>query len=515
MEEKIERNSSKNIRLGTILGYISLVLSIVSGLLYTPWIKETIGKESYGIYTLTSSLVNLFLVDFGLSTTINTFLAKYRAAKDEKSISNFLTLAYRLFFFIDAFLVLIFTIIFFFVDKIYVGLNPEQLSEFKNVYLVAAIFSVFSFPCTIFSGVIQSYEKFVALKIIDILHRVVFIVTSALALIFGWGLMGLVFANFGSAFLCHLFRYIYMRFAIKAKASFSYKPSKDFVKKVFFYSGWAAVQSITSRLIFNIMPSILGIVSGAENIATFGFISQLEGYVYMFGNVMGGFFLPKIARLKKEKDTREELDKMAIWVGKIQFFFVGLVFAGFVSCGIDFTTLWLKDSATLDIYIGTIIIIAYQLVFVPEAIYYSEMFLANKIKYLAIGSLIKAVLNCGLSVLLGYFYGALGAAISVGVSRVFELVYINVAFKKCLEAPLGKFYKGVYLRTVPALILSIGIGLTLEMTLPISTLFRLLLSGISCVIVFVLTYMFFGFTKEEKNGLLNMIKKKQTAKKAK
>ena len=509
MEEKIERDSSKNIRIGTILGYFSLALSIVSGLLYTPWIKNTIGKDSYGLYTLTTSLVNLFLIDFGLSATINTFLAKYRAVKDENGISNFLALAYKLFFFIDAFLVLIFTVIYFFIDKIYVGLTPEQLANFKNIYLVAALFSVFSFPCTIFSGVIQSYEKFVALKIIDIIHRVIFVCTSALALIFGWGLIGLVLANFGSAFLCHLFRYIYIRFAIKAKACLSYKPSKAFIKSVFFYSGWAAIQAIASRLVFNVMPSILGIVSDANNIATFGFISQLEGYVYMFGNVMGGFFLPKIARLKEEGDSRDQLEKMAIKVGKIQFFFVGLLFAGFVSCGIDFIALWLRDSATMEVYIGVIIIIAYQLIFVPEAIYYNEMFLANKVKYLAIGSLIKAALNCGLAFLFGKYYGALGAAISVAISRVFELLFINVAFKKCLKASLGTFFKSVYLRTTPTMILSTLIGLLFAMFLPISAAIRLFISGTSSVIIFVVFYMLFGFTKEEKKQFLNAIKTKR------
>ena len=76
LDSRQEQKSSKSIGWGTVLGYIGLALSIVSGLLFTPWIKEAIGKSDYGIYTLSTSLVNIFLLDFGLSATANTFLAR-------------------------------------------------------------------------------------------------------------------------------------------------------------------------------------------------------------------------------------------------------------------------------------------------------------------------------------------------------------------------------------------------------------------------------------------------------
>lgn len=505
-----EQKSSKSIGWGTALGYVSLLLSIVSGLVFTPLIKDAIGKSDYGIYTLSTSLVNVFLLDFGLSATANTFLARYRAEKDEEGARNFLAVIYRLFFIVDLVILVAFTIAFFLIDSIYVGLSAEERESLKGAFLIAAGFSVVSFPCTIFSGVLQAYEKFVSIKLIDIVQRLFFILASGLSILFHWGLIGLVIANFSSALLCHLLRYFVMRFGLKVKANFSFKANKEFIKRTLFYSGWAAIQSIASRLVFNVMPSILGVVSNSNEIATFSFISQLEGYVYTFGSVMSGFFLPKIARLKQEENAREKLDRFAAIVGKIQFFFVGLVFSGFVACGIDFINIWLKnDPSTNVIYLGTILIIMYQLVFVPEMVFYNEMFVSDFVKSLAIGSIIKAALNCVLAFLLGHFYGAMGAATSVAISRVFELVYINIAYRKHLGASLGTFFKKVYLKTAPALVVSSAVGLLVSIFAPLEPLLRLLLSGGACVLVFFLAFFFIGTGKTERAAIKGYLSRKK------
>ena len=39
------------IKTGAIISYVALFLNIVIGLLYTPWMINTIGKADYGLYT--------------------------------------------------------------------------------------------------------------------------------------------------------------------------------------------------------------------------------------------------------------------------------------------------------------------------------------------------------------------------------------------------------------------------------------------------------------------------------
>ena len=76
-------STNKQIKIGAILSYLSIGINIIAGLIYTPWMVDTIGKSDYGLYTLSNSLITLFLVDFGLSSAVSRYVAKYRP-KDGK-----------------------------------------------------------------------------------------------------------------------------------------------------------------------------------------------------------------------------------------------------------------------------------------------------------------------------------------------------------------------------------------------------------------------------------------------
>ena len=75
LEENVERKSRKNIKIGAILGYVGFAINILYGLFFTPWILEVVGDSSYGVYTVAMSVINLFFLVFGLSTTTNAYLA--------------------------------------------------------------------------------------------------------------------------------------------------------------------------------------------------------------------------------------------------------------------------------------------------------------------------------------------------------------------------------------------------------------------------------------------------------
>ena len=113
----MEINSSKQIRIGAILSYISIAINIIAGLLYTPWMIAQVGKGDYGLYTLANSLITLFLVDFGLSSATSRYISKYRAEGRQDKIDNFLAAVYRLYLLIDAILFVVLLVIYFTFDS--------------------------------------------------------------------------------------------------------------------------------------------------------------------------------------------------------------------------------------------------------------------------------------------------------------------------------------------------------------------------------------------------------------
>lgn len=79
-------------KIGAAFSYFTILFNIVAGLIYTPWMISRIGQSNYGLFTLATSLITLFVMDFGMSAAVTRFVSKYHTLKDQESVNNFLGL---------------------------------------------------------------------------------------------------------------------------------------------------------------------------------------------------------------------------------------------------------------------------------------------------------------------------------------------------------------------------------------------------------------------------------------
>ena len=64
-----------------MISYAAIAINIVATLLYTPWMVRQIGQANYGLFTLATSLINLFLIDFGWAALETAQAAEFVKAK--------------------------------------------------------------------------------------------------------------------------------------------------------------------------------------------------------------------------------------------------------------------------------------------------------------------------------------------------------------------------------------------------------------------------------------------------
>ena len=70
-------------KLGAFLSYLSIIISTIVQLLYTPFLIRMLGQSEYGLYSLVSSVIGyLTVLDLGFGNAIVVFTAKYRANKE-------------------------------------------------------------------------------------------------------------------------------------------------------------------------------------------------------------------------------------------------------------------------------------------------------------------------------------------------------------------------------------------------------------------------------------------------
>lgn len=81
-------------KIGAVTSYALMVVEIVSGLLFTPFLIRSLGQAEYGVYSLTLTITAYFtLLDFGVGNALIRYLSQYRAEGDVLSQRRFIGLS--------------------------------------------------------------------------------------------------------------------------------------------------------------------------------------------------------------------------------------------------------------------------------------------------------------------------------------------------------------------------------------------------------------------------------------
>lgn len=493
---------SKQITIGAGLSYLSIGINLLFAFFYTPWMIQQIGQSDYALYTLANSIIALFLFDFGLSSATSKYISNYIAQGRQDEADEFMGAICQLYVAIDVFLFLVFFILFFFLDAVYVNLTAAELAKFKIVYCIAAMYSILNFPFVTLNGVLTSYEKFISLKLADILYRFLCVGLTVYALARGLGLYALVAANAVSGLCIVAYKLVVIKRTTPIRLRKAKKDS-SFYKMLFSFSAWTTITSLAYRLVFNITPSILGIVANSEAIAVFGIVTVIEQYVFMISTAINGMFLPKISRIYANCDADNDIMPLMIKVGRFQFALNCLMIIGFWAVGKQFVQLWL-GSGYEDVYLGVLLVI------IPGAFYNSlqiantAMIVRDKVKYQALIMLATGIVNVLFSVVLSNYMGAIGACLSIFIAYTCRAILYHIVHEKMMELDMRRFAKECYSRMIVPAILSLFAGYGINRLIS-SSGWMLLVARSMILISFFLAAAFFSYlTHDERNRIFGI-----------
>ena len=476
-------NSINQIKIGAVISYLAIGVSLLSGLLYTPWMVKQIGLNDYGLYTLATSLISIFLIDFGISEAVSRFISKYNAEGDQKKVNDFLGLIYKLYILIDILILVLLIIVYFLFPVIYMELTPGEIEKFKIIYLITSTFSIVSLPFITLNGILTSYEKFKTLKLCDLINKLMVLTLMVIALLLGYKLYALVLVNvFAGLFIIGV-KLLYINKRLPIKVNFKYW-DKRLLKEVFGFSIWATVSTIANRFVFNITPSILGAVSGSSQIAIFGIASTLEGYAYIISGAVNGMFLPKVSKILAKRNDGVHVLPLMIKVGRIQYSIIGLIFVGFTIVGKEFIYLWMGKDFELAYYCALLMMLP-GVFRVPQQIASITIIAMNKVKIQALVYVIVATLNIIFSSILSHYFGVLGAAISICLVYIIRLIIMNIIYYKVLHINIFSFIKDCYVKMAPPMLITLAIGIIINQ-FTIYSLPTFLIKGTFIVVLYII-----------------------------
>lgn len=496
---------NKQIKIGAVISYIAIIVNILAGLIYTPWMISKIGQSQYGLYTLANSLITLFLVDFGLSSATARYISNYRAKNQDTEISSFLGAIYKLYGIIDIIFFFVFAFLYIFLDKIYVGLTVNELKQFRIVFLIIAVYNLINFPFVTLNGILTSYEKFIQLKLADLLYKVLVVVFSVGVLLLGGGLYGLVSSTAIVGGLTIIYKIILVKTKINVRINFR-KTDFKIYKSIFSFSLWVTIASLAQRLIFNITPTILGVVSSSSAIAVFGVVTSIEGYVYTISTAINGMFMPTVSKIYTEDAAEEKMMPLLIKVGRFQFALNALIIIGWILMGRQFIDLWVGPSYDMA-YLSILLVIFPGLFFNSLQISNTAMIVQNKVKFQAIVSMICGIINVIFSFILSSKWGALGASVSICIAYFLRAIIYNVATQKIMKFNMIQFIKQCYLKMGIPFLTTLCIGGLVNYFWGGNGWIILAIKALIISIIYVVFIFFLGLNKEERKRILQKLKK--------
>ena len=212
------------LKYGVYLSYISLFVTNISNLILTPFIIKSLGNSQYGLYMLIGAFVGYIAVlDFGLGNTVVRFVAKYRAENDKKSEENFLFSTFLIYTIISVVVLLIGTIIYFNLSKIFGGsLTSNEIEQAKVMFVILVINLALTLPMKSFTAIMTAYERFILPRSLAIFRIILRMIIIFILLSLGYKAVAIVVVDSALNLLMLMINMLYVFFKLKVRIRLHY-----------------------------------------------------------------------------------------------------------------------------------------------------------------------------------------------------------------------------------------------------------------------------------------------------
>jgi O-antigen/teichoic acid export membrane protein len=369
--------------------------------------------------------------------------------------------------------------------------------------LIITINYALSFPLSVFSSILQAYEKFVLLKLNGILRVLLTPLITLPFLFLGFGSVTMVIITSAVNLTCLTFNFYYCLKSLNVKFYFK-KVDFKVLKEILSYSFLVFLGIIVDQINWNTDQFILGIFTGTLPIAVYAIAMQFIKLYRQFSTSLSGLLLPKVSMMVAQNASSDDLTKMMIKYGRIQFIIMAYILSVFILYGKPFINIW-AGSNYIDAYFITLIVMVPITVPLIQNVGISILYAKNLQGFRSIVLFLIAILNVLISIPLVKSYEGIGAAIGTAISLIIgNIILMNLYYFYKLKINILLFWKSICIMSFPIFISTLigaGIGFLISKTNLIFLFFEILLYSL----IFIVISWFFILNQNEKNQITGIM----------
>ena len=177
------------------MNYLVTGVELVIGVLLLPFNVTHLGQSAYGLWVLTASITTYFSVlDLGYGLAQVKFIAQYQARRDKEAMNQIASTMFLLFTAVGLVTYAVAVLLAFNLDKLF-NVTPSQMSTGRVVLLIISAYFAMGFPCSVFGGIVNGFQRRYLNGIVGIATSIVVAVVNVGVLLAGYGLVELVAAT--------------------------------------------------------------------------------------------------------------------------------------------------------------------------------------------------------------------------------------------------------------------------------------------------------------------------------
>lgn len=449
-------NRINQLKAGTVLNYVVIFLNIAVNLLYTPYMLRKLGQSEFGLYSLVASIIAyLTVLDFGFGNAIVRYTAKYRAVGKVKEQYEMFGMFFILYLLIGAIVFLLGLILYYNVDTLFgESMTELELGKARVMMMILIVNLALTFPMSIFGSIITAYEQFVFPRVINICRIVLNTVVMICLLSMGYKAIAMVIVQTIFNIVTLFLNFLFCKEKLHIKMVFGCFDWM-FVKEIMVYSLWIFLNVLMDKVYWSTGQFVLGAVSGTIAVSIYAVAIHLHSFYMHFSTAISNVFLPKVTSMVALNRTEQEISKLFIKVGRLQFIVIGFILSGFVIFGNQFIILWAGPEYEEAFIISLLFFIS---LFIPTIQTLGIIILQarNEMKFRSLLYLAVAIISLLFQVVLAKKYGAIGCSIAVAAALfIGQGIIMNTYYAKVQKIDIKKFWMNIGQMAIVPLILTL------------------------------------------------------------
>lgn len=499
----------KEKKIGVVISYVSQGIYILTSIIYVPIILRLLGQEEYGLYQLAAAMIsNLSLLSIGFDSAYIRYYSKYKITGNIDAIGKLNGMFISVFAVISAVCMVVGTFLTY-NARLVLGtkLTEAEITKAKILMFILVITMAVSFMGKVFQAQISAHNRFIWLKMIELIANLINPFISLPLLLLGYGSVSLVCVTFTITVLSTLVNAYFVIKKLNEKFIFG-KFDFKLLREMFGFVFYVFINILIEQINWSVDKFLLGRMRGTVSVAVYGVGSQIITIYRTIAGTIRSVFIPQINDMVVNRFDNKKMTELFCKLGRVIYIVTFLMLSGYIVFGTEFIILWAGKEYLNAYYVALfpMIVLLVSLIQSPGIDIQRAM---NMHKARSIAYLLIAILNVIVSIKLIGMYGEIGAAIGTAISHVLgQGIFMNIYYHRRIGLNIIEFWKRI-LAFLPASACILCIGYIIKVVHIPLTWFELFIEVAIYVLCYLIVFMLFGINKQEKELIKNNIKEKR------